>query len=211
MEGKMNCDEYKDLITISVFGELISEELAQLKTHLRECSECSAIYESSGKLSDLSQQKENIPLPDKEKSWQIISAKALKKKGGWFERFSPKIPVFQYAFVLLLLIVGFAAGYFFHSDGLKGSQLAQLQQEIGQIREITAASLLRQESLNMKLREIGKSTPLAQSDERPLGYLLRTLISETNGNSIQPRAEQTSPLVDLALTLIRHINQSDVY
>lgn len=67
----MNCDEYKNLITISVFGELISEELAQLKTHLRECSECSAIYESSGKLSDLSQQKENIPLPDKEKSWLV--------------------------------------------------------------------------------------------------------------------------------------------
>jgi hypothetical protein len=211
MEGKMNCDEYKDLITISVFGELTQEELTQLKAHLLDCSRCATIYERSDKLSDLSNQKDNIPLPDKEKSWQIISAKALKRKGSWFERFAPKKPVFQYAFVLLLLIVGFAAGYFFHSAGLKGSQLAQLQQEIGQIREITAASLLRQESLNMRLREIGLSTPLAQSDERPLGYLLRTLIGETNGSSIQPRSEQTSPLVDIALTLVRHINQSDVY
>ncbi len=207
----MNCDEYKDLITISVFGELTQEELNLLKTHLRECLECSAIYDSSDKLSDLSQHKENSPLPDKEKSWQIISAKALKRKGGLFERFAPKTPVFQYAFVLLFLIVGFAAGYFFHSNGLKGSQLAQLQQEIGQIREITAASLLRQESLNMKLREIGMSTPLAQADERPLGYLFRTLIGETKVHSVQPRSEQTSPLVDLALTLVRHINQSDVY
>jgi len=91
------------------------------------------------------------------------------------------------------------------------NQLAQLQQEIGQIREITAASLLRQESLNMKLREIGMSIPLAQSDERPLGYLFRSLIGESNGNSIQPRPEQTSPLVDIALILVRHINQSDVY
>lgn len=207
----MNCDEYKDLITISVFGELTSEELTQLKAHLRDCSKCAAIYERSGKLSDLSNQKDNIPFPDKEESWQIISAKALKKKVGWFERFALQKPVLQYAFVLLFLIVGFAAGYFFRSNGLKGSQLAQLQQEIGQIREITAASLLRQESLNMKLREIGMSTPLAQSDERPLGYLLRTLIGETSGNSIQPRSEQTSPLVDIALTLVRHINQSDVY
>jgi hypothetical protein len=211
MEGKMNCDEYKDLITISVFGELTQEELTQLKAHLLDCSGCAAIYERSGKLSDLSNQKDNIPLPDKEKSWQIISAKALKRKGSWFEHFTLQKPVFQYAFVLLLLIVGFAAGYFLRSNGLKGSQLAQLQQEIGQIREITAASLLRQESLNMKLREIGMSIPLAQSDERPLGYLLRTLIGETNSNSIQPRSEQTSPLVDIALTLVRHINQSDVY
>jgi hypothetical protein len=211
MEGKMNCDEYKNLITISVFGELTPEELTLLKAHLRDCSRCATIYERSEKLSDLSDQKENIPIPDKEKSWQIISAKALKKKRGWFERFAKQKPVFQYALVLLLLIVGFSAGYFYHSDGLKGSQLAQLQQEVSQIREITAASLLRQESLNMKLREIGMSTSLVQSDERPLEYLFRTLVGGRKDDLIPAQSKQTSPLVDIALTLVRHINQSDVY
>jgi hypothetical protein len=117
--------------------------------------------------------------------------------------------------------VGFSLGYFIRAEGPKGSQLAQLQEEISQIREITAASLLRQESLNMRLREIGMSTPLAPSDERPLGYLLRTLIGETEidflgglttqGDYVQSQSEQTSPLVDIALTLVRHINQSDLY
>jgi predicted anti-sigma-YlaC factor YlaD len=144
MEGKMNCDECKDLITISVYGKLAPETLTQLQAHLRECSGCATMYERSEKLSDLNNQKDNIPLPDKEKSWQIISAKALKKKRGWLERFALQKPVFQYSFVLLLLIVGFAAGYYFRSDGLKGSQLAQLQQEVSQIREISAASLLRE-------------------------------------------------------------------
>ena len=209
----MNCDEYKNLITISVFGELTQEELAQLKAHLRDCPDCAAIFERSEKLSDLSNQKDNIPLPDKEKSWQIIAAKALKKKRGWVERFALQKPVFQYASVLLLLIVGFATGYFIRAEGPKGSQLAQLQEEISQIREITAASLLRQESLNMRLRELGMSMPLAQSDERPLGYLFRTLIggTETEEDSIPSRTEQTSPLVDIALTIVRYINQSDVY
>ena len=211
MEGKMNCEECKDLITISVYGELSAESLSQLKAHLRDCPGCATIYERSEKLSNLNNQKDNIPLPDKEKSWQIISAKALKKKRGGFERFALQKPVFQYAFVLLLLVVGFSAGYFFRSAGLKGSQLAQLQQEVSQIREITAASLLRQESLNMKLREIGMSAPLAQQDERPMGYLLRTLIGESELNSTQSRSEQTSPLVDIALTLVRQINQSDMY
>jgi hypothetical protein len=211
MEGKMNCEECKDLIAISVYGELSAESLSQLKAHLRDCPGCATIYERSEKLSNLNNQKDNIPLPDKEKSWHIISAEAFKKKRRWFERFALQKPVFQYAFVLLLLVVGFAAGYYFRSDGLKGSQLAQLQQEVSQIREITAASLLRQESLNMKLREIGMSAPLAQQDERPMGYLLRTLIGESEDNSIRPRSEQTSPLVDIALTLVRQINQSDVY
>ncbi len=211
MEGKMNCDEYKNLITISVFGELTQEELAQLKTHLRECPRCAAIYERSEKLSDLSDQKDDIPLPDKEKSWQIIAAKALKRKRSWFERFALQKPVLQYASVLLLLIVGFAAGYFIRSDGLDGSQLAQLQEEVSQIREITAASLLRQESMNMKLREIGMSTPLVQADERPLGYLFRTLVGGADEELLPAQSEQTPPLVDIALTLVRHINQSAKY
>jgi len=207
----MNCEECKDLITISVYGELTPEAQNQLKAHLLNCSGCAAIYERSEKLSDINNQKDNVSLPDKEKSWQIISAKALKKKRSWVESFVTQKPVFQYSSVLLLLIVGFAVGYFLRSDGLKGSQLAQLQEEIGQIREITAASLLRQESLNIKLREIGMSTQFAHSDERPMEYLYRTLISGSQDSTIQPGVEQTSPLVDIALTLVRQINQSDVY
>ena len=207
----MNCDEYKNLITISVFGELTQDELAHLKTHLRDCPDCAAIYERSEQLSDLSDQKNDILLPDKEKSWQIIAAKALKKKRSWIERFALQKPVFQYAVVLLLLIVGFSAGFFFHSAKLKGSQLAQLEEEISQIREITAASLVRQESLNVRLREIGMSTPMVQSEERPLSYLFRTLIGGIEEGSIPSRAEQTSPLVEIALTLVRQINQSDKF
>jgi len=105
MEGKMNCDEYKNLITVSVYGKLTPEEKSRLEVHLRDCSRCANIYERSEKLSDLNNQKDNIPLPDKEKAWQII----------------------------------------------------------------------------------------------------------TQGDNIQPRSEQTSPLVDIALTLVRHINRSDVY
>jgi hypothetical protein len=207
----MNCEECKDLITISVYGDLTPEAQKQLKAHLCNCSGCATIYERSEKLSDINNQKDSISLPDKEKSWQIISSKALKKKRSWVESFVMQKPVFQYSFVLLLLIAGFAIGYFIRSDGLKGSQLAQLQEEIGQIREITAASLLRQESLNMKLRDIGMSTTLAQSDGIPIEYLFRTWIGDSKVNSVEPQTEQTSSLVDIALTLVRYINQSDVY
>jgi hypothetical protein len=207
----MNCDEYKNLIAIHVFGELTQEESTRLKAHLRKCPGCAAIYERSEKLSDLSEQRENIPLPDKEKSWQIISAKTFKKKRRRLERLVLPKPVFQYALVLLLLGTGFAAGYFFRSDKIKGSQLAQLKQEISQIREITAASLVRQESLNMKLREIGMGTPLAQSDKISLAYLLRSWIGGTEQDVIPAQSLQTSPLVDLALTLVRQINQTDIY
>jgi hypothetical protein len=207
----MNCDEYKNLITIGVFGELTKEELSRLKTHLRDCPACSALYEKSEKLSDLADQDDDIPLPDRERSWQIISAKALKKKRMWFDRFVLPKPVFQYALVLLLLGAGFAAGYFFRSDRLKGSQLARLQQEISQIREITAASLVRQESLNLRLRNIGMSTPMTQGDKISLEYLLRSWMGTTGEDIVTAESIKTTPLVDLALTLVRQIDQSQVY
>lgn len=222
----MNCEESRNLITVSVYGKLTPSEKAQLEAHLRECSRCASIYERSGKLSNLFNEKEDIPLPDKEKSWQIISAKAVKRKGGWLELFIPKKPVFQFSFALLLLVVGFAVGYFIHSGWQRGGEIAQLRQEVRQVRKIAAASLLRQESMNTRLREIGMSSQLAQPYEGPMGSLLRTLRGETDislrsaslndpyiflrdptvrQDFIQSLSEQTSPLVEIALALARYI------
>lgn len=225
----MNCEESKNLITVSVYGKLTPSEKAQLEAHLRECSRCATIFEKSGKLSNLFNEKEYIRLPDKEKSWQIISAKAVKRKAGWPERFVPKKPVFQFSFALLLLVVGFAAGYFIHSGWQRSGEIAQLRQEVRQIRQIAAVSLLRQESLNNRLREIGMSSLFVEPDEEPLGFLLRTLGGVTNADLrpaplddpylflgdptvrqdfIQSLSEQTSPLVEIALALARHIEKN---
>lgn len=225
----MNCDESKNLMTVSVFGKLTSSENTQLEEHLRDCSACSSLLEKVGKMSHLINEKEDIPLPNKEKSWQIISAKAVKRKGGWLEGIIPKRPVFQLSYALLLLVVGFTAGYFINSGWQREAEIAQLHQEVLQIREITAASLVRQESLNYRLREIGLDSLFAQSDEGPLRSFLRTLRGETGVNVqpaqrdelslflrdpavredfIQSLSEQTSPLVEIALAFARHIEKS---
>ncbi len=224
----MNCEESKNLMTVSVFGKLTPSEKTQLEAHLQECSRCARINEKVGKLSHPLNEKEGIPLPDKEKSWQIISAKVLKRKGGWLESFVLKKPVFQFSLAFLLLLAGFAAGYFIHSGRQRGSEITQLRQEVLQIREIAAVSLLRQESLNIRLREIGRSSLSVQPDEDPLVSLLRTLRGETDVNLhpaqigdpylflgdpavrqdfIQSLSEQTSPLVEIALAFAHHIEQ----
>jgi len=225
----MNCDESKNLMTVSVFGKLTSSEKAQFEEHLRDCSACSRLFEKVGKMSHLAKEKEDIPLPNKEKSWQIISAKAVKRKAGWFEGLIPKRPVFQLSYALLLLVVGFAAGYFINAGWQRDAEIAQLHQEVLQIREITAASLIRQESLNYRLREIGLDSLLAQPDEGPLRSFLRTFRGQADVNArpaprddlslflrdpavredfIQSLSEQTSPLVEIALAFARHVEKS---
>ncbi len=214
----MNCEESKNLMTISAFGKLTPSEKAQLEAHLQECPRCARIFEKVGKLSHLFNEKQDIPLPDKEKSWQIISAKALKRKSGWLERFMPRIPAYQFSFALLLLVVGFAAGYFIHSGWQRDGKMAQLRQEVLQIREIAAASLLRQESMNQRLREIGMSSLYAQPEEATWGSLLHTLRGADDlylslrgpavgQDVIQSLSDQTSPLVEIALAFARHMEQ----
>lgn len=196
----MNCEDSKNLITINVFGKLTPSEKAQLEAHLQECPGCASIHKKAGKLSESFNESEDITFPDKEKSWQIISAKTFKRKGRWLESFVPKKPVFQFSVALLLMVVGFAGGYFVHSGWQRGEEMAQLRQEILQIREMTAASLVRQESLNARLNETGMSS---------LYLLLED--STIRRDLIQSFSEQTSPLVEIALILARHINQLRVY
>lgn len=225
----MNCEESKNLITVCVYGKLTPSEKAQLETHLRDCPRCTSRYEKAVKMSQLINDQQDIPLPDKEKSWQIISAKALTKKNRWFEGFIPKRPAFQLSYAFLLLVVGFAAGYFINSGWQRNAEIAQLHQEVLQIREITAASLVRQESLNNRLREIGLGYFSTQPEEGLLQPFLRTITGEAGVEARQARevdlyrflrdpaaredfiqslSDQTSPLVEVALAFARHIEKT---
>lgn len=214
----MNCEESKNLITISIYGKLTPSEKAQLEAHIRECPGCASLYEKTEKLRGLFNEKEDIPLPDKEKCWQIISAKALKRKGGFLESFMPKKPVFQFSYALLLLVLGFAAGYVIRSGWQRNGELAQLRQEVLQIR---------QESLNNRLR--GMDMNSLQPEEGPLSSFVRTLRGESDIRVlpdpldnpylffrdpavreyfIRSLSEKTDPLVEIALAFAHHIEKS---
>jgi hypothetical protein len=110
MGGTMNCEECKNLITVSVYGKLTPQEKSQLEDHLRECSECDRIYEKSENLSSLFEDKEEIPLPDKEKSWDIISSKAVQRKSDKTIFFPYKKWAFAASALVVVFILGFLIG-----------------------------------------------------------------------------------------------------
>ena len=218
----MNCEDSKNLITVSIYGILTPFEFSQLETHLRDCPECAKIFEKTIKMNDLKIEKKDIHMPDKEKSWQYISAKVVKNKNRWLEYFVPKRPAFQFSLAILILVVGFAGGFFIKSYSQKGSEIAAIRQEVLQIREITAASLLRQESLNIKLQEMSVSSRLGSPNDALLTDLFLQLAGETSVNNdffpslrnpadgksfMQSLSEQTSPLVEIALAFTRYIQQ----
>ncbi len=205
----MNCEESKNLMTISVYGKLTSSEKSRLEAHLQECAGCAGQYEKVRELSNLFTEKEEVPLPDMEKSWRIISADVFKRRPRWPAPYASRRPAFRFSFALSLLILGFAAGLIVRSGWHRDSEMAQLRREVLQIREITAASLLRQESLNIGLRGMLSESPAALAQDRSLDSLLRALISDPvrRQEFIESISEQTSPMVEVALALARHIER----
>jgi len=145
---------------------------------------------------------------------------------GWFERLMPRRPAFQFSLALILLVVGLTAGYFLHA-GLQGSgEITQLRQEVLQIRQITAVSLLRQESLREQLRNVGLSSQVELPDEETLADFLRRVDSDITTDSrlaaldalfpqspairqelARSLSERTSPVVEIALAFSQQITK----
>lgn len=110
MGDTMNCEEIKNLITISVFGKLTDSEKAQLEEHLRECPKCAGMHEKSAQLSLLPEDEEDIPLPDKKKSWQVIQTESLHKRKSWKGLFTYQKRAFAASVIVVVFILGFLIG-----------------------------------------------------------------------------------------------------
>lgn len=125
----MNCEECKNLITVSVFGKLTPSEKTRLEEHLRACPDCSRIHAKSAQLRSFFEDKEDIPLPNKEKSWHIIRSQTLPKKMRWKNVFSYKKLALVSSGVLAVFVLGFLAGklFFFQAPapGQPGSFASQ--------------------------------------------------------------------------------------
>jgi len=237
----MKCNQIKEKFSDFLTGEIDEITRKEIQEHITGCGSCreeleslSAIWTKLGVLPE-EQPSNNVRTrfyAALEKYKQNLEQKKArphlgKLLGGWFERWVPRRPVFQFSNAIIFLVVGLTAGYFLHASLQRGGEITLLRQEVRQIRQITAVSLLRQESLSERLREIGWSSRVELPDEEILEAFFRTLDSDTNIKTrltaidalylfpnypnvrqelAQSLSEQTTPLVDIALTLTRYIN-----
>ncbi|MBD3413086.1 MAG: hypothetical protein GF421_01475 [Candidatus Aminicenantes bacterium] len=113
----MKCQETKNLITIGIYGQLTAGQKQELESHLKECPECSRLYEKSALLMGFSLKEREIPSPDLTKSWEVISEKVLNRR-----RFPRILPVQKWVLVASSLLIVFILGYFAGKEVLKTQQ-----------------------------------------------------------------------------------------
>jgi len=237
----MKCTQIKERFPDFLIGEIDEITRKEIQEHVTLCDSCREELESLSaiwaKLGVLPEEQPSNKVRRRfyamlEKYKQTLKQEKSrphlgKLLDGWLERWALRRPVFQFSFAFLLLVVGLAAGYFLQTSWQRNGEINLLRQEVHQIRQIAAVSLLRQESLSEQLRGIGWSSRVEQPDEATLAALLSTVESETDINLrldaidalllfrdypmvrqelVQSISEHTSPLVEIALTLARNVN-----
>lgn len=110
----MNCEKAKNLITIGIYGKLTSEQRKELESHLNRCPECARLYEKSAPLMNHRIEDKEIPSPDMDKSWKVISEQFQSHR-----RSSRIIPSPRRVLVASSLLLVFILGYFAGKEVLK--------------------------------------------------------------------------------------------
>jgi hypothetical protein len=137
-----------------------------------------------------------------------------RRKAFWWIR----LPAFQAASAVALLVIGLATGYFMR--GRDTSEVSQLRGEVYNMRQLVALSLLQQQNASDRLRGVNYAYRVEQSDPQVLSALLTTLDHDSSVNVrlaavdavrnftdnpigrkglVQALAKQDSPLVQIAI------------
>jgi len=104
----MNCNEFKDLVVVGIYGKLTEREKAEFDGHRSGCERCEALYKSTGEFSRIYDDKNDVPLPDWDESWNVISNEVFRKKRFSFS-FAPGM---RFAAAAAAVVVVFAVGLF---------------------------------------------------------------------------------------------------
>jgi hypothetical protein len=109
--GKMNCEEYKKLMAVQIFGQLTESEKEDLLSHIGRCTDCEARWHKSVQYKGLMENQEGeIPEPDWEVSWQAISGNLPRTRRHSLPFKSFKRWALAASVLLVVFVAGFLAG-----------------------------------------------------------------------------------------------------
>jgi hypothetical protein len=104
----MNCNDFKDFIIVNIYRKLTSSEKEDFDLHRRECPNCAQLYKTTENYHGILEENNEVPLPDWDESWTVISEGAFKKKRFTLSLF----PAMRYAVVSAAVLTVFVVGMF---------------------------------------------------------------------------------------------------
>jgi hypothetical protein len=194
----MRCEEVRNQLTDYVIGQIDEPRRGLIDKHLSACEECRTEAEELkilwGGLGSIPSQE---PSPELRSRFEIMlhayeHGLAQTARPSWWEslnrllsRLWPQRPAIQIALALGLLVIGVALGLRMRNEtpvGPATSEVVQLRNELSQLRQMIAVSLMQQQSASERLKGVNWSYRLQQPDAQVLSALLNTLMHDSSIN-----------------------------
>lgn len=209
-----------DPAEIKLLEQLIEEGEVEL-TQLRELS----------KLDD-QMVKVEMPAPsmnvDDSFYAMLAEEKRKQRKTSFSFQIDWSVLLPRIGFAALLIVAGFAGGYLLQRPSSPNGEVAQLTQEVSDLKEMMMLSLLEKESATERLRAVSLTSDMTKVSDKVTDALFQTLNKDENVNVrlaalealkpyvknssvrkqlIESIAEQDSPLVQIELAQLMVIIQ----
>lgn len=102
----MNCSDFKNLIVVGIYGKLTGPEKDAFDEHRRRCPACAGLYRTTSGFDGIFEDKTDVPLPDWDASWRVISDEVFRKKRFVF----PLVPRMRFAVTAAAVVAVFVIG-----------------------------------------------------------------------------------------------------
>jgi hypothetical protein len=133
----MNCTKIDQLLGLYIYEELSEKENKIVETHLASCATCSMKVETFKKATAFlsNEKQEPKPLPDWDRSWQVIRNRMESQKPPKQERRGAFRPMMQWGWAgalaasVIIFVIGFFTGHHLQDRSLLFRSGPPVQQE----------------------------------------------------------------------------------
>lgn len=181
----MTCDRFAQILSDYCERRLSATDTAFAREHTELCAQCRSDVEMWHKLAALPQDEpspasrirfEHMLNAYQEGRWEKQGLQ--RERGSWFADWmrSAFAPPLASALAACLLLIGFIAGEHYTSQHpVENPQMAAMQTELTNLRQLVALSMLEQQSASQRLQGVNYSTQIDRPDPEITGALLHAL------------------------------------
>ncbi len=230
----MNCEKSQEMFADYLTGDLDEAARREVQEHIAACAACRTEIEDLtamwARLGVLPAEQPSGELRhrfyamlegyQKEAGGARKASRGPRIFAGWREWFTFRRPAFAASFSVFLLVLGAGTGWLMSAGSGRSARLSSLQQEVQDMRQTVALSLLGQSSASERLQGVSYGASVKSPSAKTLTALVETLNSDPNPNVrlaavealylfrnqpgvraslVSSLATQDSPLVQVAL------------
>ncbi|HEY4784426.1 MAG TPA: HEAT repeat domain-containing protein [Bacteroidales bacterium] len=193
----MECQYYKEQITLLLTDSLDQTQRRELEEHLANCADCQVEFQVSQKIWNLmGEVPKPVPSDTMAAGFKAILnhyKKEQEAKQGplrdwitklgelWHVQVQPR-----FALSLTMIVIGFVAGYFLTRSGQStlsyNKQIESLSSQVSEMKQMMMLTLLQDPSASQRIKAVSYTDEIGKIDPKVTDALLTTLNEDPNVN-----------------------------